>query len=72
MLGGEHLSRPAHARLHFVDNEYDSVFGGKASQAVEESGGWNDVTALPLNWFDDNRRNLVGRDQVNEQLVADV
>ena len=70
VIGREHLPGPAHARLHLVHHQQHAVLGGQLAQPLQERRRRHDVAALPLNRLDDNRGDLVGRHEVDEQLVA--
>ena len=72
MIRGEHLPCPPHPRLHFVDDEEDPVLGRQLAQAVQERRGRNEISALSLDWLDDDGRDFVGRNQMGEELVFDV
>ncbi len=71
MIGREHLPRPPHAGLHFVDDEQDAVLRGQLPQALQESRGGHEVPALALDGLDDDRRHLVGRHEMGEELIFD-
>ena len=65
------LPGAAHARLHFVDDEQHAVLRRELAQPLEERCRRHDVAALALNRLDDDRRDLVGRDQVHQDLLLD-
>ncbi len=69
---GEHLPSAAHSGLHFVDDQQDAVLGRQRPKPLHEFVGRNDVSALALNRFDDDRRHFVGRHEMREQLMFDV
>ena len=71
-LDREHLAGSPHPRLYFVDDEQDAMPSGQLSQALEKLVGRDHVAALALNRLDDNRRHLIGRDEMREQLMLDV
>ena len=51
---GEHLPRPPHAGLHFVDDQHDAVLGRQLAQSLQERLRRNDVSAFPLDRLDDD------------------
>src|SRR5262245_62810115 len=71
MLDRKHPSRSAHARLHLVHDEQDSVLAREIAQTLQEHVWRNDVAALALDWLDDQRRHLVRRNEMHEELLLD-
>ncbi len=71
VIRGEHLPRPPHAGLHFVDDEQDAVLGRQLPQPLQERRRRHEVSALALDRLDDDRRDFVGRDEVREELIFD-
>ena len=69
VIGGEHLPCPPHARLHLVDHQQYPVPRRQLAQPLQERRRRDDVAPLALNRLDDDRRDLVGRDEVHEQLL---
>ena len=71
VLRGEHLPGPAHARLHFVDDQQDAVLRRQLAQPLVELDRRHDVAAFALDRLDDDRRDLVRRHEVHEQPILD-
>ena len=67
VIAGEHLAGAAHPRLHLVHHQQHAVLRGQLAQALQERRRRHDVAAFALNRLDDDRRDFVGRDQMNEQ-----
>ena len=64
VLEGEHLPRPPHAGLHFVDDQHDAVLRRQLAQPLQERLRRDDVAAFTLDRLDDDRGDFVGRGQV--------
>ena len=71
VLRGEHPAGPAHAGLHFVDDEQDAVLRRQLAQPLQERRRRDEVAALALDGLDDDGRDFVGRDEVREELILD-
>ena len=72
MLDREHPPGPAHARLHFVDDEQHAVGAGQLAQPLQELVGRDDVAAFALNRLDEDRGDFVRRHQMEEDFVLEV
>src|SRR5439155_16848916 len=55
----------------FVGDEQDAVLLRQLAQPLQELLGRHHIAAFALDWFDDDRRDFVGRDEVREQLIID-
>src|SRR5438093_406023 len=71
VLDREHPARAPHPRLHFVGDEQDAVLLRQLAQPLQELLGRHHIAAFALDWFDDDRRDFVGRHEVREQLIID-
>ena len=71
MFEGEHLSGSSHAGLHLVGDEQNAMLFREIAQPLQKSFGRNDVAPFALDRLDDDRRDFVGRDEMDEDLVAD-
>ena len=69
MLNRKHLPGPTHSRLHLVDHQEHSVPACQLAQTLVEYVGRYDISALTLDRRDDNCRNFIRRDEVNERLL---
>ena len=72
VLDRPHLPGAAGARLDLVGDEQDPVPVADLAQALEEAVLGDDVAALALDRLDDDRGDLVGRDQLVEQDLVEV
>ena len=61
MFNGPHLSSAANAGLNFVNNDRNAVLVRNLLETREEVLIWHDVSALALDWFHHERRDLVTR-----------
>src|ERR1700682_1590947 len=71
MLGREHLSRAAHAGLHFVDNQHDVMLIADTAQTLQEILWRRHVSAFALNYLNDNTGNFIRRRGGLEQAFFD-
>ncbi len=72
MLDRPPLAGASHAALDFVGDEQDVVLVAQFAQGGEEPGGRNDVAALALDGLDQDAGNLIGREDVTEDLVFNI
>ena len=72
VLARKHAARPAHARLHLVDDEQDAVLARELAEPLVEFHRRHDVAALALDRLDDDGGHFVGRDQVDQDLILEV
>ncbi len=68
MLHRQEASGPAHARLHLVGDQQDSVFAGELAKARQEVFRRDEVAALALDGFDEDRGHAVGGRDSGEEL----
>ena len=71
MLEGEHLARASHAGLHLVGDEQNAMLLREIAQPLQKRLRRNDVAPFALDRLDDDRRDFVGRDEMDEDLIAD-
>ncbi len=72
MLDRPPLAGAAHPALDLVGDEQDIVLIAKFAQGGEEAGGRDDIAALALDGLDQDAGDLVGWDDMTEDLVLDV
>ena len=72
MLRGEHLARAPDPRLHFVEDEQDTVLVAERPEPGEESVRRHEVSALALDRLDQDPGDLRRGDVVLEEHVLDV
>src|ERR1051325_6320653 len=71
MLARKHLPGATHSRLHFIDDQQNSMLIANASQAVEETFRRGHVTAFTLHRFHHDRRNFLRRRSGFEESFFD-
>ena len=68
MFTGPPLPSAPHARLHFIHDEHDAVLPADALQFLQEELRRRHIPAFPLNWLDDDARDVLGIEQPFENL----
>src|SRR5580692_8985837 len=66
------LSGAAHAGLHFVGDEHDSVLAANPLQFLQKEVRRNDVPAFALNWLDDYSRDFLRIKEPLENLLFEL
>ena len=71
MLAGEHAAGAAHAGLHLVGDEQHAMLLCQRAQPLMELRRRYHVAALALDGLHEHRRDLIGRYEMDEDLVFD-
>ncbi len=72
VLNGPPLPCPARAGLHLIRNHQDAVTVADAANLLQEVCRSDDVSSLTLNGLEDDRSDLLGRQNRLEELLFDV
>ena len=72
IIHGPPLAGAAHARLHFIGDEHDSVLAADFFQALQEFRGGGQITAFALDRLDENSGYFVGIYTTAEEFIFEI
>src|SRR5437868_5707987 len=69
MLKAPHLAGTAHTSLNFIEDEHDAVLVAECPDLLHPAWGWNQISALASNRFDEDGGDVIRHDHRVEEVL---